>query len=109
MPKSRTWIAILALAAFPVTANAGAILEDTGAVDRDVRCAPQVAQAITQFDIDPEDVTGYSVLPVKQLREGSNLIIGWEAYLNRKSCPGTTVIQMKRDCEVKGRYGSGGC
>ncbi len=109
MPRLSTCIAILALVAGPVAANAGPILEDTGAVDRDIRCAPQVSQAIAQFNIDPQDVTSYSVLPVKQLREGSNLITGWEAYLNRKSCPGTTVIQMKRDCEVIRRYGSGGC
>ncbi len=109
MPKLSPCLAILALAAFPMMANAGMILEDTGAVDRDIRCAPQVSQAIAQFNIDPQDVTSYSVLRVKQLREGSNLITGWEAYLNRKSCPGTTVIQMKRDCAVIRQYGSGGC
>ncbi len=109
MPKLSPCLAILGLLAFPTIAGAGMVLEDTGAVDRDIRCAPQVSQAFAQFDIDPEDVTSYSVLPVKQLREGSNLIIGWEAYVNRKSCPGTTVIQMKRDCQVSGRYSQGGC
>ena len=108
MPNLSKWMTILALFAMPLTAEAAGLPEDIGAVDRDI-CAAQVSEALGQFDIDPADVTGYSVLPVKQLREGGNKIIGWEAYLNRKSCPGTTVIQMKRDCEVKGRYGSGGC
>ncbi len=109
MPKLSNQMAILAVLAVPLTANAGGLLEDVGAVNRDQRCAPQVAQALTQFNIDPQDVISYSVLPVQQFREGGKKLIGWEAYLNRKSCPGTTVIEMKRDCQIKGRYGQGGC
>ena len=109
MPNPKIWPMILILAALPLTADAGGLLEDVGAVNGDRRCAPQVAQALTQFNIDPQDVIDYSVLPVQQVREGGKKIIGWEAYLNRKSCPGTTVIQMKRDCQIKNSYGQGGC
>ena len=109
MPNPKTWPLILTLALIPVAADAGGLLEEVGAVNRDQQCAAQVAQALTQFNIDPQDVIDYSVLPVEQFREGGKKLIGWEAFVNRKSCPGTTVIQMKRDCQIKGRYGQGGC
>lgn len=109
MPRLNLLLMTLVVAAIPLTANAGGLLEDVGAVNRDQRCATQVAQALSQFNIDPQDVIDYSVLPVQQFREGGKKLIGWEAYLNRKSCPGTTVIEMKRDCQIKGRYGQGGC
>ncbi len=109
MSKLKTYALVFTVMATPVMASATERWEEISAVNRDTRCAPQVSEALGEFDIDPADVTRTSVMPVSMLHDGSYQIMGWEAYLTRRSCSGTTVIEMKLDCTVTGQRGQGGC
>ncbi|MDJ0896723.1 MAG: hypothetical protein QNJ92_16380 [Alphaproteobacteria bacterium] len=109
MHKLKTCLLLLAITATPLSASATERWEEISAVNRDTRCAPQVSEALGEFGIEPEDVTRSNVMPVSMLHDGSYQIMGWEAYLARRSCPGTTVIEMKLDCTVTGRRDQGGC
>ncbi len=109
MFKLNTLAILLAVLIAPWAANATERWEEISAVNRDTRCAAQVSEALSEFNIDPADVARTNVMPVTMLHDGSYQIMGWEAYLGRRSCPGTTVIKMKLDCTVTGRRDQGGC
>ena len=109
MLKRNSCVLMIAMLATPLAANAAERWEEIAAVNRDTRCAPQVSEALGEFDIDPDDVLRTNVMPVSMLHEGSYQLMGWEAYLGRRSCPGTTIIKMKLDCTVISRRDQGGC
>ncbi len=73
------------------------------------RCGAEVREALQRLAITPDDIVKIRILPVVQQNVGGGRLIGWEAWVERKSCDGQTVINMRPSCRVTDTYGRGGC
>ena len=72
-------------------------------------CRTEIREELQRLNISVEDITWVRLQAVTQRREGGIRLIGWEAWLTRKSCDGQTVINMSYTCRVKDSYQSGDC
>ena len=72
-------------------------------------CRTEIREELQRLNIPVEDVEWVRLEAVIQTRRGDGRLIGWEAWLTRKSCDGQTVINMSRTCRVRDSYGRGGC
>ncbi|MCB2100636.1 MAG: hypothetical protein KDE22_07185 [Rhodobacterales bacterium] len=71
-------------------------------------CGDKAQAVLADLKVDPADirlvdyVTQYDARP-------NHRVIGYEAFVSFKSCPGNLVIDMNRDCHVRQVYTRGDC
>ncbi len=72
-------------------------------------CRTEIKEELKRLDIAVEDIEWVRLQAVIQSRRGDGRLIGWKAWLTRKSCDGQTVVNMSYTCRVKDSYGTGAC
>ncbi len=83
------------------------LISPTGALAQS--CKEAVFAELERLGITRDDITEARLLPVIQPNVGGGRLIGWEAWIERKSCDGQTVINLRTSCKVRDTYGRGGC
>ncbi len=72
-------------------------------------CRTEIREELQRLDIEVEDVEWVRLQAVVRKTRGGSRLVGWQAWLTRKSCEGQTVINMSYTCRVKDSFGRGGC
>jgi hypothetical protein len=91
---------IAALGVLAVLAIPGTGVMDAAAQDR---CAAAVDQEITRIGLSPDRIENIAI--GSTMSDGDNArIVGYNAWVRVKSCDGTLVIDMRRNCQVRDTY-----
>ncbi|MDJ0896720.1 MAG: hypothetical protein QNJ92_16365 [Alphaproteobacteria bacterium] len=72
-------------------------------------CKAAVFEELERLGITRDDITEARLYPVVQPNVGGGRLIGWEAWIERKSCDGQIVINLRTSCNVRDTYGRGDC
>ncbi len=68
------------------------------------QCGQQVEQELARLGLGPDQVRSISFLEVTKGGRSGRAAIGYEAFVNLKSCRGALVIDMTTSCRVRQRY-----
>ena len=72
-------------------------------------CRTEIREELQRLDVAVEDVEWVRLQAITRKTRGGSRLIGWQAWLTRKSCEGQTVINMTYTCRVTDSFGRGGC
>ena len=70
------------------------------------RCEPTVLDQIRVAGISSDDVRR---IQTRDTRGDNNRTVGYNAWVNLETCPGTFIVDMRRDCGVRQVYTRGMC
>jgi len=74
-----------------------------------VNCDSAVKEQLSLLNILPADVAEISYLPRTSGRRGGDRIIGYDAWINLKSCKGSLIVAFSRNCGVQQVYARNKC
>lgn len=73
-------------------------------------CSPVVEQKLTALAVNRADIDTIQMSPrYSNQDDETNRMLGLDAWVRLKSCPGSLIIDMFRDCSVRQVYMSGRC
>lgn len=73
-------------------------------------CETVVKEELKQLKADPTDVAKVVYLPrLETRRDGTDRILGYDAWVNLKSCEGALIVAMSRLCQVQQVYTRNNC
>ena len=94
--------------------NAGAVLlalsltiGSGGPAER--ACGQQVEQELASLGLGQDEVRSIAYLEVTKGGRSGRATVGYQAFVNLKSCRGELVIDMTPSCLVRQRYGRHEC
>ncbi|MDJ0896718.1 MAG: hypothetical protein QNJ92_16355 [Alphaproteobacteria bacterium] len=76
---------------------------------RAVTCRTEIREELQRLDIAVEDVEWVRLQAIVRKTRGGSRLVGWQAWLTRKSCEGQTVINMSYTCRVRDSFQRGAC
>jgi hypothetical protein len=73
------------------------------------RCAGAVVEALDNLGVTPEQVKRTVFISQTDDGQGRSIVTGYEAWIDLKSCKGTLVAKMYRQCGIWEIYSRGAC
>ncbi len=80
---------------------------DAGAAPH--RCAVPVAEAMSLRGLAPSRINRTVFVAVTDGGRGGAYVVGYEAWMDLQSCPGTVVAKISLQCEIEETYTRGTC
>jgi hypothetical protein len=73
-------------------------------------CEAVVKERLARMNIDPGDVRSISIAArVRAQRRSGSSVSGFDAWVSLKSCRGSIVMSLSRECRIKRIYSKGDC
>ena len=72
-------------------------------------CEAAVAERLERLNVEPSDIRGISYVQERGGGQDGGRVVGFSAWVSLKSCRGSLVIDMSRQCRVRQVYGRGAC
>lgn len=73
------------------------------------RCAGPIANAAAKGGIAPAQIKRTVFVDVTDGGRDGAFVVGYEAWIDMKSCKGTIVAKMTLQCEIEETYSRGAC
>ena len=72
-------------------------------------CQAAVSEHLERLGIKLADVRKVSLQARRQSTRNGGTVIGFDAWVDLKTCEGSLVLRMTRSCRVQQAYGRGAC
>jgi hypothetical protein len=106
MPRIRLVFAVSLL----VSLWAAKAVAESGFIMPQNACSPTIDKELGAHSVNRADIDRISIAPRYENRGNeTNRVLGIDAWVRFKSCPGYLVIDMERNCSLRQVYTSGRC